>query len=57
VNVNAVFTTSGTIEHRIKPLHLVPVGKDENRGIGGSGAISGWSFSVSAKTFKEMRTL
>jgi quercetin dioxygenase-like cupin family protein len=25
--------TSGRIEHRVKPLHLVPVGKDEKRGI------------------------
>jgi quercetin dioxygenase-like cupin family protein len=25
--------TSGTIEHPVKPLHLVSVGKDENRGI------------------------
>jgi quercetin dioxygenase-like cupin family protein len=25
--------TSGTTEHPVKPLHLVSVGKDENRGI------------------------
>ena len=25
--------TSGTVEHPVKPLHLVSVGKDENRGI------------------------
>ena len=25
--------TSGTIAHPVKPLHLVPVGKDEKRGI------------------------
>ena len=25
--------TSGRKEHRVKPLHLVPVGKDEDRGI------------------------
>jgi quercetin dioxygenase-like cupin family protein len=25
--------TSGTTEHPVKPLHLVQVGKDENRGI------------------------
>jgi quercetin dioxygenase-like cupin family protein len=25
--------TSGTIEHPVKPLHLVSVNKDENRGI------------------------
>jgi quercetin dioxygenase-like cupin family protein len=25
--------TSGRTEHRVKPLHLVPVGKDEDRGI------------------------
>lgn len=24
---------SGTVEHPVKPLHLVSVGKDENRGI------------------------
>lgn len=25
--------TSGTVEHPVTPLHLVSVGKDENRGI------------------------
>ena len=25
--------TSGTVEHPVKPMHLVSVGKDENRGI------------------------
>jgi quercetin dioxygenase-like cupin family protein len=25
--------TSGSVEHSVKPLHLVSVGKDENRGI------------------------
>jgi quercetin dioxygenase-like cupin family protein len=25
--------TSGSVEHPVKPLHLVSVGKDENRGI------------------------
>jgi quercetin dioxygenase-like cupin family protein len=25
--------TSGTVAHAVKPLHLVPAGKDENRGI------------------------
>ena len=25
--------TSGTVEHEVKPMHLVSVGKDENRGI------------------------
>ena len=25
--------TSGAVEHPVKPLHLVSVGKDENRGI------------------------
>lgn len=45
--------TSGTTEHPVKPLHLVSVKKDENRG---SGVIIGWSFSASAKTYEEMRT-
>lgn len=27
------FITAGNVTHPVKPLHLVPVGKDENRGI------------------------
>jgi hypothetical protein len=53
-----VFLSSGRRHHHLwdcrasrETHHLVSVKKDEN---GGSGAIRGWSCSVSAKMYKEM---